>query len=109
MVQVEKKTGEEKQFQMRPTTAWIVELVNETLQRLTPARTKCVLSQNFDVTDIPEFYFADNPDSDEDAIEMARIHTVLDPPCFRQFSGGLASYVRSLPSTDLDSECDFES
>lgn len=108
MVTIAKKTGEEKQFQMRPTTQWVIELVNETLRRFTPSQTACVLGPNFEVTDIPAFYFADD-DNDEDSIEKSRIHTVIDPDCFERFCGGLARYVRRLPNSDLDRACSFES
>ena len=109
MIRVEKEAGQEKQFQMRVTTDWVIEIVNESLRRFTPAQTDCVISAKFDATDIGAFYFANEYGDEEDEIEMRRVHTVLDPPCFRRFCDGLATYVRTLPRGDLDRTCSFDS
>lgn len=109
MVQVVNRPGEEKQFLMRPTTQWIIDLVNESLRRFTPWETDCVVEPGFEVTDIPGLYFSETTAHDEDLIEINRIRTVLDPACFARFADGLSKYVRTLPSEDQDKGCNYDS
>ena len=109
LVQLTKKSGEEKLFVMRPATEWVRNLVGESLKRFAPWDTTCKLAQSFDVTDIPGFYFSGTGDSDEELIEMNRIHTLLEPQCFALFTKGLANYVQTLPREDQDKACNYES
>lgn len=102
------KSGNEKQFLMRPATERTTILVTESLQRFTPWGTTCVIGPGFDVTDIPGLFFSGTTSNEEDLVEMNRIHTVLHPNCLIQFTKGLSEYVRSLPSSDLDKSCSFD-
>lgn len=108
MIQPVKKPGDEKQLVMRSTTPWVINLVSETLRRLTPWETSCVVETGFDITDIPGLYFSETSANDEDLIEMNRIHTVLDPVCFTTFADGLSRYVRTLRAEDQDTSCRFD-
>lgn len=108
MIQAVKKSGDEKQFVMRPTTQWVINLVNESLRRFTPWETACVVEPGFDVTDIPGLYFLETSAQDEELIDMSRIHTVLDPICFARFTEGLSKYIRTLPAEDQDKGCNFD-
>ena len=109
MIQTIKKPGDEKQFVMRPTTQWVIDLVSESLRRFTPWETTCVVEAGFDITDIPGLYFSETSAFDEELIEMNRIHTVLDPKCFATFTDGLSRYVRTLPNEDQDRACKYNS
>jgi hypothetical protein len=109
VIQTTKIPGGEKQFVMQPTTQSVISLVQECLRRFTPWETSCVITQGFDVTDIPEFYFSGTDGGDEDHIEMNRIHTLLDPDCFARFVAGLDSYVRILPVDNQDKGCNYHS
>lgn len=107
MIQTVKTPGGEKQLVMRPPTQSVVNLVDECLRRFTPWDTACIIEAGFDVTDIPGFYFA-GADSDDDLIEMGRIHTVLEPECFARFVEGLSKYVRTLPGENQDQSCNYD-
>jgi hypothetical protein len=109
MVQMAKSPGEENQFVMRPTTQWVSNVVNESLRRFTPWETACGVEPGFDVTDIPGLYFSETSASDEELIEMNRIHTILHPVCFAQFADGLSRYVLTLPNGDQDKACNYQS
>ncbi len=109
MIQTVKKPGDEKQFVMRPTIQWVINLVSESLRRFTPWETACVVKPGFDVTDIPGLYFSETSAHDEELIEINRIHTVLDPVCFATFADGLSRYVRTLPNEDQDKACKYDS
>jgi hypothetical protein len=108
LIQTSKTPAGDKQFVMRPTTQWVIELVAECLRRLTPWDTACVVEAGFEVTDIPGFYFS-GTGSDEDLIELDRIHTVLEPECFARFVEGLSKYVRTLPGDNQDRGCNYDS
>ena len=109
MIRTVMSPGDEKQFVTRPTTHWVIDLVKESLRRFAPWGATCVVRQGFEVTDIPGLYFSGDGSSDEDQVEMDRIHTLLDPECFAQFVDGLAKYVRSLPVDNQDKGCDYDS
>jgi len=110
------KSGNERQIVLRRSNQPLTNLVQESLRRFTPWETGCVIGAAFDVTDIPELYFAGTSSTekdvdlneDEDIVEMNRIHTVLHPDCLSLFVNQLENYVHSLPDTDLDSTCDFD-
>lgn len=108
LIQIIKTPGGDKQFVMRPLTQWVIKLVDECRRRFTPWDTACVVESGFDVTDIPGFYFS-GASSDDDLIEMGRIHTVLDPECFIRFVEGLSKYVRTLPGDNQDQSCNYDS
>ncbi len=108
MIQIVNKPGNEKQFVMRAMSPAITNLVIESLRRFTPWESACVLESGFDVTDIAGLYFTEPSGQDEELIEMNRIHTVLDPACFKTFGEGLARYVRTLPNEDQDKVCKYE-
>ena len=108
MIEITKTPRGERLIVTQPTTGSIFTLVNECLRRFTPWETDCIIESGFDVTDIPGLYFS-GADSDEDRIEMARIHTVVDPDCFAQFAAGLRQYARALPADSLDKGCNFDS
>jgi hypothetical protein len=109
MIQTVKAPGGEKQLVSRPTTQRVFSLVQECLRRFTPWDTACIVKPGFDVTDIPGLYFPGDGGTDEDHIEMSRIHTLLDPDCFARFADGLSKYVRTLPVENQDMGCDFDS
>ncbi len=108
LLQAVKRVGDEKQFVMRPTTQWVINLVNESLRRFTPWETACVVEPGFDVTDIPGLYFSETGAQDEELIEMSRIHTVLDPLCFARFTEGVSQYIKTLPDEDQDKGCNYD-
>ena len=108
LIQTIKTPAGDKQFVTCPITQPLLSLVDECLRRFTPRDTVCVIESKFDVTDIPGFYFSGDG-SDDDLIEMNRIHTVLEPECFAQFVAGLAKYVRTLPSDNQDQSCNYDS
>lgn len=107
IIQTTKTPQGERQIVAQPTTPSILELVNECLRRFTPWETSCTIEAGFDVTDIPGLYFS-GADTDEDRIEMDRIHTVVDPDCFARFVEGLRQYARNLPDDSLDRGCNFD-
>lgn len=107
MIEPVRRSGDEKQFAMRPTTPWVIDLVNESLRRFTPWETACLVEPGFDVTDIPGLYYSETSAQDEELIEMSRIHTVLDPHCFARFTEGLSKYIRILPEQDQDKSCNY--
>jgi hypothetical protein len=109
MIQTVKTARGEKQLLMRPTTQPVFALVEECLRRFTPWDTACIVKPGFDVTDIPSLYFTGDGGSDEDQVEMDRIHTLLDPDCFARFADGLSKYVRTLPVDNQDKGCDYGS
>lgn len=109
MIQTAKKSGDEKQFVARPSAEWLIDLVDGCLRHFTPWDTTCVVEPGFDVTYIPGLYFSGTGDSDEDAIEMNRIHTLLHPECFTRFVDGLSKYIRMLPVDNQDKKCNFDS
>ncbi len=109
MIQTEKRPGGERQLVLRPANHWVFGLVRECLRRFIPWDTACIVKPGFDVTDIPGLYFTGDGGSDEDNMEMDRIHTLLDPDCFTLFAGGLAKYVRTLPVDNQDKGCDYDS
>lgn len=102
------KPGAEKQFIMRPTDEWVLHLTRESLTRFTPWETSCVIESGFEITDVSGLYFPEGSESDEELVELNRIHTVLDPVCFERFVHGLASYVRTLPGEDQDRACNYD-
>jgi hypothetical protein len=108
MIQTTKTLGGEKQIVAQEPTQPVKSFVRECLRRFTPWDTACVINSPFDVTDIPGFY-ASGSDSDEDRVEMHRIHTVIDPDCFARFVEGLYEYARALPDYSPDRVCNFES
>jgi hypothetical protein len=108
IIQTIKTQGGEKQIVAQEPTQPVKNLVRECLRRFTPLDTACVINSRFDVTDIPGLY-ASGSDSDEDRIEMHRIHTVIDPDCFARFVEGLYEYARALPDYSPDTHCNFES
>ncbi|HEY5883588.1 MAG TPA: hypothetical protein VIT88_02830 [Pyrinomonadaceae bacterium] len=108
MVQVVTNPGNEKLLVMQATTEEMFEVVAETLRRLTPWETHCLLKPGFDVIDIPGLYFSEANAPDEDVIEMNRIHTVVDPTCLAIFAQGLSRYVRTLPEGDQDNSCRYD-
>ena len=108
MIEITKTPRGERQIVTQPTTGSIFTLVNECLRSFTPWETDCIIESGFDVTDIPGLYFS-GAETDEDRIEMARIHTVVDPGCFAQFADGLRQYARALPDDSLDKGCNFDS
>jgi hypothetical protein len=109
MVQTVTKSGDEKQFVMQTSDQRLVDLVHGCLRHFTPWDTECVVQSGFDVTDIPAFYFSGTPDSDEDSIEMNRIHTLLHAECFMRFTDGLSRHIRMLPVDNQDKKCNFDS
>ena len=108
MIQTVGRPGDEKQFEALPLTPPVTKLVNETLRRFKPWETTCVIAPGFDVTDIPALYFSETSASDEELIELHRIHTVLDPECLATFADGLGRYVRMLPDGDKDKSCNYD-
>lgn len=98
----------ERQIVTQPTTESIVNLVQVCLRRFTPWETECIIKSGFEVTDIPGLYFS-GAETDEDKIEMDRIHTVVDPDCFALFAEGLRQYARALPDGSHDKGCNFDS
>jgi len=109
MIRTVKKSGDEKQFVVRPPAEWVIDLVQGCLRQFTPWETECVVEPGFDITYIPGLYFSGTDGSDEDAIEMNRIHTLVHPECFSRFADGLSKYIRSLPVDNQDKKCNFES
>ena len=105
------KSASDRQLLKQPLTESITQLVKESLRRFTPWGTTCVLNSNFDVTDIPALFYSGTTsnEDDENLIEMNRIHIVLHPECLDRFAVELEKYVRSLPESDLDAGCDFDS
>jgi hypothetical protein len=108
IIQTVKTAGGEKQLVMRPATPEVIDLVHESLRRFAPWDTTCIVESGFDITDIPGLYFSGDS-SDEDLIEMNRIHTLLDPECFARFVEGLSKYVRTLPANNQDKVCNYDS
>jgi hypothetical protein len=109
MIHTVSKSGDEKQFVARPSAEWIIDLVHECLRHFTPWDTKCVVEPGFDLTYIAGFYFSGTDDTDEDPVEMNRIHTLLHPECFARFAEGLSKYIRMLPVDNQDKKCNFDS
>lgn len=107
-IQTVTRPGAEKHFVMRPTDEWVLRLARESLTRFTPWETSCVIEPGFEVTDVSGFYFPEGSDSDEELVELNRIHTVLDPVCFERFVHDLAKYVRTLPNEDQDQACNYD-
>lgn len=108
IIQTVKTASGEKQLVMRPPTPQVISLVHESLRRFAPSGTSCIVESGFDITDIPGLYFSGDG-SDEDIIEMDRIHTILDPECFARFVEGLSKYVRTLPANNQDRGCNYDS
>ena len=108
IIQTVKTASGEKQLVIRPATPEVINLVHESLQRFAPWDTDCIVESGFDITDIPGLYFSGDG-SDEDIIEMDRIHTLLDPGCFARFVEGLSKYVRTLPANNQDRGCNYDS
>src|SRR6185369_10490187 len=107
IIRTTKINGGEKQIVAHKPTPPVADLVRESLRRLTPWDTGCLIESRFEVTDIPDLY-SSGSDSDEDRIEMNRIHTVVDPECFTRFVDGLCGYARSLPAYSPDKDCNFD-
>lgn len=107
MIQTTQVTSGEKQLLTRPTTQSVISLVHECLRRFTPWESRCVIQAGFAVTDIPELYFSGSETSDEDVLEMNRIHALLHPDCFARFVDGLRKYVSTLPGDNQDRVCNF--
>ncbi|HJQ24569.1 MAG TPA: hypothetical protein VKA60_11690 [Blastocatellia bacterium] len=108
MIRTVKKPGDEKLFVMRPTTPEVIALAHASLRHFTPWGTDCVVVSAFDVTYIPGLYFSEGQASDEDLVEMNRMHTLLHPECFERFIAGLCKYVRVLPDDHQDKGCDYD-
>jgi hypothetical protein len=108
MIHITKTPQGERQIVTQPTAHSTFKLVHECLRSFTPWETACTIETGFDVTDIPGLYFS-GTDSDEDRIEMNRIHTVVDPDCFTRFAEGLRQYAQNLPDDSLDKGCNFDS
>jgi hypothetical protein len=108
MIRTVKKPGDEKLFVMRSTTPEVTDLAHESLRRFTPWGTACVVGSAFDVTYIPGLYFSEAQASDEDVVEMNRMHTLLHPDCFTRFMVGLSKYVRALPDDHQDKGCGYD-
>jgi hypothetical protein len=98
----------EKRFDIQPATDWLINLVNECLRRFTPWETACVVQGRFDPTFIPGLYFSGTNPADEDPFEINRIHTVLDPDCFRHLVNGLSRFAKGLPPDSPDKHCDYD-
>jgi len=98
----------EKRFVSQPTTARLMRVVTECMHRFTPWNTSCTVQENFDPTAISGLYFSEKK-SDEDQIEMNRIHAILHPDCFLRFVRGLAEFVKRLPLDSPDKNCNYES
>ncbi|MCS6804754.1 MAG: hypothetical protein NZ823_06355 [Blastocatellia bacterium] len=97
----------EKRFEVQPSTQWLINLVNECLRRFTPWETACVVQGRFDPTFIPGLYFSGTNPADEDSFEITRIHTVLDPECFRHLVSGLSQFAKGLPADSPDKHCEY--
>jgi len=108
IIQTVKTASGEKQLVIRPATSQVINLVLESLRRFAPWDTRCIVESGFDITDIPGLYFSGDG-TDEDIIEMDRIHTLLDPECFARFVEGLSKYVRTLPANNQDRGCNYDS
>jgi hypothetical protein len=108
VIHTTKTPSGERQIVTQPTTESIFNLVRECLRRFTPWETACIIKSGFEVTDIPGLYFS-GAETDEDKIEMDRIHTVVDPDCFALFAEGLRQYARALPDDSQDKGCNFDS
>lgn len=98
----------EKRFDAQPSTEWLISLVHECLRRFTPWETACVVQSRFDPTFIPGLYFSGTNPAEEDLVEINRIHTVLDPDCFRLLVNGLSQFVNGLPPDSPDKHCDYD-
>ena len=107
IISTTKTNGGEKHIVAQKVTEPVANLVHECLKKFTPSETVCIINPRFDVTDIPGLY-SSGSDSDEDRIEMHRIHTVIDPDCFRRFVEGLCEYAQNLPDYSPDNDCNFE-
>jgi hypothetical protein len=108
MIHTLKTPRGERQIVTQPTSQYVFELANECLRRFTPWETDCIIESGFDATDISELYYS-GADTDEDRLEMDRIHTVVDPDCFARLLDGLRRYARDLPDDSVDKGCHFDS
>jgi hypothetical protein len=79
-----------ERFVTQPTTPQLIDLVQECLRRFMPWGTACVVPDSFPAgKEIPGFRFLGTEPDLEHPIEMNRVHTILHPTCFSQFTRGL--------------------
>jgi hypothetical protein len=95
--------GEER-FESRSSSAPVLSLVRECLERFTPWGTSCVVPRRFDphLETVPSLEV--RREAEQNAVELNRMHSVLHPECFHRLvaalgleAGGRLDLPRLLP------------